>query len=114
MSSALRSYFSSSSTTRPKSTQPITNVLTFPSSSLSPEAPPHLFIAVLAASSRRLAAFCAEASVLVFVLGILDRFLIKERIEPAWITGAFVLSLLLLALSVAIDVAARRWPSVTH
>jgi cell division protein FtsW (lipid II flippase) len=67
---------------------------------------------LLSAAANRFAAFCAEASVLVFVLGILDRFLLKERIEMGWIVGALVVSLVLLALSVATDVGARRWLKV--
>jgi hypothetical protein len=73
------------------------------------QAQPRLSADLVAAASRRFAAFCAEAAVLVFVLGILDRFLIRNRIEPAWIAGAFALSLFLLAVSVATDVVARRF-----
>jgi hypothetical protein len=77
-------------------------------------AKPRILVDILSASAGRFAAFCAEASVLVFVLGILDRFLLKERIEIRWIVGAFTVSVVLLALSVATDVSARRWLAVTR
>jgi hypothetical protein len=70
---------------------------------------PRVMADLLSAAANRFAAFCAEASVLVFVLGILDRFLLKERIEMGWIGGALVVSLVLLAMSVATDLGARRW-----
>ena len=84
---------------------PAGGILVFPQASEKPR----VLADVLSASAGRFAAFCAEASVLVFVLGILDRFLLKERIELGWIFGAFATSLVLLGLSVATDVGARRW-----
>ncbi len=60
-------------------------------------------------SAHRCAAFFAEAAVLVFVLGILDRYLAKDRLEFGWIAGAFLASLTLLAASILTDLSARRW-----
>ena len=70
---------------------------------------PTLFIEVLATTAHRSASFFAEAAVLVLVLGILDRYLALNRLEPRWIAGAFLIALGLLAASIATDVTARRW-----
>ncbi|RXH55068.1 hypothetical protein [Granulicella sibirica] len=95
---------------------PAGGLLAFPDIPSAAQAPvkPRVLADILSASAGRFAAFCAEASVLVFVLGILDRFLLKERIEIRWIIGAFTVSVVLLALSVAADVSARRWLGVTR
>jgi hypothetical protein len=60
-------------------------------------------------TSRRCSAFFAEAAVLVLVFGILDFFILKGRIEMAWIAGALGISLVLLAASIAMDFSAHRW-----
>jgi hypothetical protein len=60
-------------------------------------------------TSRRCSSFFAEAAVLVLVFGILDFFILKGRIELAWIAGALAISLLLLAASIAMDYTAHRW-----
>ena len=60
-------------------------------------------------SSHRVAAFLAEAAVLVLVLGILDRFLASNRLELHWVGGAFLISTVLLAASVALELSARLW-----
>lgn len=59
--------------------------------------------------SRRCSSFCAEAAVLVLVFGLLDYFIMKGRIELPWIVGALLISILLLALSVVIELGAGRW-----
>ena len=59
--------------------------------------------------SRRCSSFCAEAAVLVLVFGLLDYFMMKGRIELPWIVGALLISILLLALSVVIELGAGRW-----
>ena len=66
-----------------------------------------LDLAVIA--SRRCSSFFAEAAVLVLVFGILDFFMLKGRIELAWILGALAISLVLLAASIAMDFSAQRW-----
>lgn len=70
-------------------------------------APPNLDL--LAIIARRCSAFFAEAAVLVLVFGILDYLMLKGRIEIPWIIGALVISLFLLAISVAMDLTAHRW-----
>jgi hypothetical protein len=47
--------------------------------------------------------------VLVLVFGLLDYFMLKGRIELAWILLAIGASLTLLAASIATDFAAHRW-----
>ena len=60
-------------------------------------------------SSHRVAAFLAEAAVLVLVLGILDRFLASNRFDLHWVGGAFLISTILLASSIALELSARLW-----
>ena len=60
-------------------------------------------------TGRRCSSFFAEAAVLVLVFGILDFFMLKGRIELAWILGALAISLVLLAASIAMDFSAQRW-----
>lgn len=64
---------------------------------------------LLAITARRCSAFFAEAAVLVLVFGILDYFMLKGRIEFAWIVGALAISLGLLAASILMDLSAHRW-----
>jgi len=60
-------------------------------------------------TSRRCSSFFAEAAVLVLVFGILDFFILKGRIDLAWIAGALGISILLLAASITMDFTAHRW-----
>ena len=46
---------------------------------------------------------------LVLVFGILDFFILKGRIDLAWIAGALGISILLLAASITMDFTAHRW-----
>ena len=73
----------------------------------SKQSSPILDLVVIA--GRRCSSFFAEAAVLVLVFGILDFFMLKGRIELAWIAGALAISLVLLAASVTMDFAAHRW-----
>ena len=59
-------------------------------------------------AGERCSAYLAEAAVLVLVFAILDRFLMKERMEWTWAGGAFVVSLGLLVASVVVELAVRR------
>ena len=70
---------------------------------------PHSLLDLAIITSRRCSSFFAEAAVLVLVFGILDFFILKGRIELAWIAGALGISLLLLAASIAMDFTAHRW-----
>ena len=70
---------------------------------------PHSLLDLAIIASRRCSSFFAEAAVLVLVFGILDFFILKGRIELAWIAGALAISLGLLAASIAMDFTAHRW-----
>ena len=71
--------------------------------------PPSSLLDLAIISARRCSSFFAEAAVLVLVFGILDFFILKGRIDLAWIAGALGISLALLAASVAMDFSAHRW-----
>jgi hypothetical protein len=71
--------------------------------------PPHSLLDLAIITSRRCSSFFAEAAVLVLVFGILDFFILKGRIELAWIAGALTISLVLLTASIAMDFTAHRW-----
>jgi hypothetical protein len=47
--------------------------------------------------------------VLVLVLALLDRFMLKGRMEIGWAISAFSISLMLLTASIATEFTARRW-----
>jgi hypothetical protein len=66
-------------------------------------------IDLVAISAHRCSAFFAEAAVLVLVLALLDRFMLKGRMEIGWVISAFTISLMLLAASIATEFSARRW-----
>jgi hypothetical protein len=74
-----------------------------------PQKPASPFFDLVTVSAHRCSSFFAEAAVLVLVLALLDRFMLKGHLEPRWIVGAFALSLVLLAASIATDLSARRW-----
>jgi hypothetical protein len=67
------------------------------------------FFDFISVSAQRCASFFAEAAVLVLVLALLDRFMLKGRMEMGWVVGAFSISLALLAASISTDFSARRW-----
>ncbi|WP_213804593.1 hypothetical protein [Granulicella sp. dw_53] len=64
---------------------------------------------LIAISAHRCSSFFAEAAVLVLVLALLDRFMLKGRMELSWVVSAFSISLALLAASIATEFSARRW-----
>ena len=74
-----------------------------------PASMPERSLDLLLIVSRRCSSFFAEAAVLVLVFGILDFFMLKGRIELAWIVGALAISLVLLAASITMDFAAHHW-----
>jgi hypothetical protein len=76
---------------------------------VTPQKSPSPLFDLISISAHRCSSFFAEAAVLVLVLALLDRFLIKGHLETGWIIGAFILSLMLLAASIATDFSARRW-----
>ena len=75
----------------------------------SPQKTSSALIDFIAISSHRCSAFFAEAAVLVLVLALLDRFMLKGRMEIGWVISAFTISLMLLAASIATEFSARRW-----
>ena len=64
---------------------------------------------LVAIAAHRCSSFFAEAAVLVLVLALLDRFMLKGRMEMNWVVSAFTISLVLLAASVFTEFSCRRW-----
>jgi len=77
-----------------------------PTSSALPGSP---LVDLVSICAHRCSSFFAEAAVLVLVLALLDRFMLKGRMEINWVLSAFTISLLLLATSIATEFTARRW-----
>ncbi len=75
----------------------------------APKKSPSPFFELCAVSAHRCSSFFAEAAVLVLVLALLDRIMLKGRIELRWVISAFSISLVLLLASIATDFSARRW-----
>lgn len=75
----------------------------------TPKTSPSTLIDLVSISAHRCSSFFAEAAVLVLVLALLDRFMLKGRMELNWIISAFSISLMLLAASIATEFSARRW-----
>jgi len=75
----------------------------------TPQKTSSALIDFIAISSHRCSAFFAEAAVLVLVLALLDRFMLKGRMEIGWVVSAFTISLILLSASIATEFTARRW-----
>jgi hypothetical protein len=70
---------------------------------------PSALFDLIAISAHRCSSFFAEAAVLVLVLALLDRFMLKGRMEFGWVVSAFTISLALLGASIATEFSARRW-----
>jgi hypothetical protein len=64
---------------------------------------------LVAITAHRCSSFFAEAAVLVLVLALLDRFMLKGRMELNWVISAFTISIALLAASVLTEFSSRRW-----
>jgi hypothetical protein len=75
---------------------------------ISKKSPSPLFDLVSIAA-HRCSSFFAEAAVLVLVLALLDRFMLKGRMELNWVVSAFAISLTLLAASIVTEFSSRRW-----
>jgi hypothetical protein len=60
-------------------------------------------------AASKCSSFFAEAAVLVLVLALLDRFMLKGRMELDWVVSAFGISLILLIASIVTDYWAKRW-----
>ena len=95
------------------SARPMSRILVLPPPAVSgvTEKRSTAFIDLLSVSANRCSTFFAEAAVLVLVLALLDRFMLKGRMEMNWILSAFGISVALLAASIATDFSARRWLS---
>ena len=63
---------------------------------------------LVAIAAHRCSSFFAEAAVLVLVLALLDRFMLKGRMELNWVVSAFTISVALLAASVLTEFSSRR------
>ncbi len=74
-----------------------------------PKKSPSPLSELLAVAAPRCSSFFAEAAVLVLVLALLDRFMLKGRMELNWVICAFAISFGLLAASVLTDFSSRRW-----
>ena len=83
-----------------------------PSTAGSPHKQPSALVDLVAISAHRCSAFFAEAAVLVLVLALLDRFMLKGRMEIGWVVSAFAISITMLSASIATEFAARRWLSL--
>jgi hypothetical protein len=75
---------------------------------ISKKSPSPLFD-LIAIAAHRCSSFFAEAAVLVLVLALLDRFMLKGRMELNWVVSAFTISLALLVASVLTEFSSRRW-----
>src|ERR1700738_1662675 len=64
---------------------------------------------LVAIAAHRCSSFFAEAAVLVLVLALLDRFMLKGRMELNWVISAFTISFALLDASVLTEFSSRRW-----
>src|ERR1700756_1993946 len=68
-----------------------------------------LLIDLVAIAAHRCSSFFAEAAVLVLVLALLDRFMLKGRMELDWVVSAFTISVALLAASVLTEFSSPPW-----
>ena len=93
------------------SARPMSRILVLPPPAVSgvTEKRSAALIDLLSVSANRCSTFFAEAAVLVLVLALLDRFMLKGKMEMNWILSAFGISVALLAASIATDFSARRW-----
>jgi hypothetical protein len=77
------------------------------------EAPSHRksspLLDLIGVAAPRCSSFFAEAAVLVLVLALLDRFMLKGRMELNWVISAFAISIALLVASIVTDFSSRRW-----
>ena len=95
----------------PDSTRTFTPRLTLvpPGGGATPEQSRFSLIELVQVAAPRCSSFFAEAAVLVLVLALLDRFMLKGRLELNWVVGAFAISCSLLAASILTDYSSRRW-----
>src|ERR1700722_16700858 len=80
-----------------------------PGGGAPPQSKPSPLFDFIAIAAPRCSSFFAEAAVLVLVLALLDRFMLKGRMELNWVISAFAISVALLAASIFMDFSSRRW-----
>jgi hypothetical protein len=80
-----------------------------PGGGTPPQTKPSPLFDFIAIAAPRCSSFFAEAAVLVLVLALLDRFMLKGRMELNWVISAFAISVALLAASIFTDFSSRRW-----
>jgi hypothetical protein len=83
--------------------------LVSPGGSTPSQKKPSPLFDLICIAAPRCSSFLAEAAVLVLVLALLDRFMLKGRMELNWVVSAFTISLTLLAASIFTDFSSRRW-----
>ncbi|WP_433968864.1 hypothetical protein [Tunturiibacter gelidiferens] len=83
--------------------------LVAPGSEAPPQRKPSPLLDLIAIAAPRCSSFFAEAAVLVLVLALLDRFMLKGRMELNWVVSAFAISFALLIASIFMDFSSRRW-----
>ena len=84
-------------------------LILLPPSGGAPKKSPSPLIDLVSIAAHRCSSFFAEAAVLVLVLALLDRFMLKGRMELNWVVSAFTISLLLLGASIVTEFSSRRW-----
>src|SRR5258707_6259586 len=88
---------------------PVRLALVPPGSGVISKKSPSPLFDLIAITAHRCSSFFAEAAVLVLVLALLDRFMLKGRMELNWVVSAFTISVALLAASVLTEFSSRRW-----
>src|SRR5271154_4676306 len=77
-------------------TSPVRLALVPPGGGVISKKSPSPLFDLVAITGHRCSSFFAEAAVLVLVLALLDRFMLKGRMEMGWVLWAFTISLILL------------------
>ncbi len=95
--------------TIPQTASPTRLALVPPGGGVLAKKDPSPLFDLVAIAAHRCSGFFAEAAVLVLVLALLDRFMLKGRMELNWVISAFTISLALLAASVVTEFSSRRW-----
>jgi hypothetical protein len=90
-------------------TSPVRLALVPPGGGVISKKSPSPLFDLVAITAHRCSSFFAEAAVLVLVLALLDRFMLKGRMELNWVVSAFTISVALLAASVLTEFSSRRW-----
>jgi hypothetical protein len=90
-------------------TSPVRLALVPPGGGATSKKSPSPLFDLVVITAHRCSSFFAEAAVLVLVLALLDRFMLKGRMELNWVVSAFTISVALLAASVLTEFSSRRW-----